>query len=255
VTPRAFRILLAPFHLLLDGVFINRLVGGSSSSSSTPLSRTGTSPHIPECLAFPHSYMFRCQTNMPSAEKKHGQLRSSDTSEATPDRLRRGSLRRLGSMATFQSLNPFNRRRSNNTICSNTASEENVSSPRSLAAQTPQTDLYDDPTSPLANMSRVDSATADFPPPSQPPQSKCYSYVPLNDGQTATSSLPRSRTFSNLPLPTRLRQPSQTLAPSKSYIRFPSGLATSGSHGPSRYKICESIRTKQYKLRHTEHSQ
>jgi hypothetical protein len=232
---------------------MNRLLGGSSSSSF-PLSHAGTSPHIPECLAFPHSYMFRCQTNMPSAEKKHGQLRSSDTSEATPDRLRRGSLRRLGSMATFQSLNPFNRRRSNNTICSNTASEENVSSPRSLAAQTPQTDLYDDPTSPLANMSRVDSATADFPPPSQPPQSKRHSYVPLNDGQTATSSLPRSRTFSNLPLPTRLRQPSQTLAPSKSYIRFPSGLATSGSHGPSRYKICESIRNKQYKFRHTEHS-
>lgn len=178
---------------------------------------------------------------MPQDDNKNGEPRSKETPESTPSRLRRTSLRRLGSMATFHSLNPFNRRRSNNTTGSGTASEENISSPISIAAaKSSHTDLrYDaDPASSTATVDRVDSVTTTDLSTFQP-QSKRHSYISLNDGQTLASSLPRSRTFSNLPIPTRLRKPSQTSTTTKSNVRMPSLPVMIGSDAALKHKLSE----------------
>jgi hypothetical protein len=177
---------------------------------------------------------------MLSDDNKNGEPRSRETPESTPNRLQRTSLRRLGSMATFHGLNPFNRRRSNNTTCSGTASDENISSPLSItASKASHTDLLHnaEPTSPTTTDARVDSVTtADLSSTLQPP-SKRHSYISLNDGQTVASSLPRSRTFSNLPIPTRLRKPSQMSVPTKSNVRMPSLPVMVGIDAASKHKF------------------
>lgn len=213
----------------------------SAASSSYPVSPFVSCDRFTTCLTIPQSPASNHVTMLPD-DNKNGEPRSRETPESTPNRLRRTSPRRLGSMATFHSLNPFNRRRSNNTTCSGTASEENISSPLSItAAKASHTNLLCDaePISPTMTDARVDSVTtADLSSTLQPP-SKRHSYISLNDGQTSTSSLPRSRTFSNLPIPTRLRKPSQTFGPTKSNIRLPSLPVMSGSEAASKHKFSE----------------
>jgi hypothetical protein len=96
-----------------------------------------------------------------------------------------------------------------------------------------------EPNSPTATDPRVDSVTtADLSATCQPAP-ECHSDVSTKDAQTVTGSLPRSRTFSNLPLPTRLRKPSQTLLPSRSTIRMPSLPLIGGHDAGSKHKISE----------------
>lgn len=133
----------------------------------------------------------------------------------------RPSLPRLSSIASFQALNPFHRRRSHNaTDTSNATSSSKMSTSTSRATSI-------DPRS--VNVS-VASIQQDCALDSQPqgktnpmpdvPASRRADYMHLPDEQQA-SNIPRSRTFSNLPLPSRMKKPT-TMASSKSHTRLPS---------------------------------
>ncbi|RMY56168.1 hypothetical protein D0863_13073 [Hortaea werneckii] len=157
--------------------------------------------------------------------------RPSDGSEAASEP-RRTSLRRLSSLASLHALNPFARRRSNN-------SNPQHPHPHSRQHNTDHTDnsIATSSTSNLSASSHVTRPshslqTEPFPPCEEdeltalplPPAPSCAtsrrsSYICLPDDPIG--GMPRSRTLSHLPLPIRTRrQPS--IANSKSHSRLPS---------------------------------
>lgn len=154
--------------------------------------------------------------------------RKSDSSE-TKAESRRSSLRRLSSIASFHTLNPFTRRRSNNNVTSTPSSASNASLSSTLANAPENTKDKD------VNSSRIftehDHIEAVPPPPAQLPYpSRRSGYICLPDDPIG--GMPRSRTFSNLPLPTRAKQSINPLVQSKTHARLPSSLL-SASRLPS----------------------
>lgn len=144
--------------------------------------------------------------------------RKSEPSE-TKAEPRRSSLRRLGSIASLQTLNPFNRRRSNNTVTDSPASTSNTSL-SSTAANPPLPNKSFTSSSPIQEDEPEDEAKP-LPAPPQEPARKA-SYICLPDDPIG--GMPRSRTFSNLPVPTRMKKPGIGLGQSKSHTRLPSAL-------------------------------
>lgn len=151
--------------------------------------------------------------------------RKSQSSDAAPSSAsRRSSMQRLSSIASFQQLNPFNRRRSNNATDNTTASSSNVSLPPSILTTTTTTtttesrkpsasssQLFTDPGNTAEHASSETQASF----------LRRSSYVCLPDDPIG--GMPRSRTFSNLPLPARAKKVVPK-APSVSYSRHDSGL-------------------------------
>ncbi|KAK4493655.1 hypothetical protein PRZ48_014840 [Zasmidium cellare] len=157
--------------------------------------------------------------------------RKSDSSE-TKAESRRSSLRRLSSIASFHTLNPFNRRRSNNNVTGTPSSASNASLSSSTLASPPENAKVQD-----FNSSQIftehDNIEAVPPPPAQTQTqhpSRRSSYICLPDDPIG--GMPRSKTFSNLPVPTRAKKSSNPLVQSKSHARLPSSLL-SASRVPS----------------------
>lgn len=145
--------------------------------------------------------------------------RKSGSSDAVaPDSARRSSLRRLSSIASFGTL--FSRRRSNN------ASEHTPSSASTLSLTSSTISNPPIPNQRLSssshNLLQLEEAIPEIPP--LPPTaqtdwpSRRSSYVCLPDDPIG--GMPRSRTFSNLPLPTRAKR-STGLPPSQTHARLP----------------------------------
>ena len=133
---------------------------------------------------------------------------------------RRSSLRRLSSIASLHSLNPFARRRSNNATDPTTPlSSSTVSTSSATAAASERSKDF----SLRHNIDNPDQRTIGPPPPSNnvlPTRRSSHAYLP----DDRIGGIPRSRTFSNLPLPNRTRRTNTSLAPSQSYVRLPSAL-------------------------------
>ncbi|KAK4956799.1 hypothetical protein LTR10_006327 [Elasticomyces elasticus] len=157
-------------------------------------------------------------------------FRKSDCSDAgSGSDPKRRSLQRLSSIASFQALNPFNRRRSNNTTTDSTInSSSSTLSLSSTAANAPQPQHLQSSSSQLFSIE--DEVTA-LPIPPVPASVQCNnnrrsSYICIPDDPIG--GMPRSRTFSNLPLPTRARKNSAlSMAPSRSHARLPSAFLSS----------------------------
>lgn len=149
--------------------------------------------------------------------------RKSLSSDVTPSSdSRRSSMKRLSSIASLAHLNPFHRRRSNNASDSITSLSSDVSLPAA------STTTFTAPSSrkPSESSSVLFSDTAPLVAPTVPIESQASflrrsSYICLPDDPIG--GMPRSRTFSNLPLPTRNRK-SETRIPSDSHTRNPSNL-------------------------------
>ncbi|KAF2167005.1 hypothetical protein M409DRAFT_54224 [Zasmidium cellare ATCC 36951] len=159
--------------------------------------------------------------------------RKSDSSE-TKAESRRSSLRRLSSIASFHTLNPFTRRRSNNNVTGISSSTSNASLSSSTLAHPPDNAKDKDKD---FNSSQIftehDNIQAVPPPPTQTQvqyPSRRSSYICLPDDPIG--GMPRSRTFSNLPLLTRAKKSNNPLVQSKSHARLPSSLL-SASRLPS----------------------
>ena len=159
--------------------------------------------------------------------------RKSGSSDTAPDS-RRSSLHRFSSIASFQAL--FTRRRSNNASseASAAASSSNLSLLSTIAnAPEPQcavasTNASQDEDSITALPQRPQPQPQPHAAPSQPRQqtSRRSSYICLPDDPIG--GMPRSRTFSNLPLPTRgKRTRAASIVPSKSHALLPSGFIPS----------------------------
>ncbi|KXS98630.1 hypothetical protein AC578_10067 [Pseudocercospora eumusae] len=151
---------------------------------------------------------------MPSAKSRSSEATQPDSGS------RRSSLRRLSSIASLQTLNPFNRRRSNNVTDSpSTASNPSLTSTTGnvnvpvLNKDSSSSGIFDD-----AGAGHLDK----LPPlPSkQEISSRRNSYVCLPDDPIG--GMPRSRTFSNLPLPSKMKKTTNALVQSKSHARLPS---------------------------------
>jgi len=154
-------------------------------------------------------------TNMPSRKSL-----SSDVAPSSESR--RSSMKRLSSIASLAHLNPFHRRRSNNASDSITSLSSEVSLPTAI------TTTFVAPSSrkPSESSSTVFSDNAPQAAPTIAIESQASflrrsSYVCLPDDPIG--GMPRSRTFSNLPLPTRSRK-SDARIPSDSHTRNPSNL-------------------------------
>ena len=157
-----------------------------------------------------HQRIPRC--NMPT--------RKSGSSEAQPDS-RRTSLRRLSSIASFQTL--FTRRRSNNNTDRTAASSSSNLSLSSTAANAPEPSKLVETCA--SKLQKEDSVQQLPPPPEQThPSSRRSSYICLPDDPIG--GMPRSRTFSNLPLPTKAKK-TMPMMPLKSHSRLPSAFLPS----------------------------
>lgn len=145
--------------------------------------------------------------------------RKSNSSETQPES-RRSSLRRLSSIASFQTL--FARRKGN-TAADNTAASSSSNLSLSLSCAT--NDTSGQSTAATSHLPREDSIAA-LPQPTAASRlsSKRNSYVCLPDDPIG--GMPRSRTFSNLPVPVKTRKASN-LSQSKSHARLPSGFSSS----------------------------
>ena len=144
--------------------------------------------------------------------------RKSGSSETTTQSdSRRSSLRRLSSIASFQTL--FSRRRSNNATDHTAASS---SSTLSLASTTGHAPVPSSFLNISTNSLQAEDTVSDLPPPlATHHPARRSSYICLPDDPIG--SMPRSRTFSNLPLPTRARK-ANPIVPSKSHSRLPSAI-------------------------------
>lgn len=149
--------------------------------------------------------------------------RKSLSSDVAPSsESRRSSMKRLSSIASLAHLNPFHRRRSNNASDSITSISSEVSLPSAFTT----TVAIPGSRKPSESSSTVFS---DNPPPAAPTIAiesqasflRRSSYICLPDDPIG--GMPRSRTFSNLPLPTRNRK-SDARIPSDSHTRNPSNL-------------------------------
>jgi hypothetical protein len=149
--------------------------------------------------------------------------RKSLSSDVAPSsESRRSSMKRLSSIASLAHLNPFHRRRSNNASDSINSLSSDVSLPMAsttiVAASTSR--------KPSESSSTVFSDNAPLAAPTIAIESQASflrrsSYICLPDDPIG--GMPRSRTFSNLPLPTRNRK-SDARIPSDSHTRNPSNL-------------------------------
>jgi len=141
--------------------------------------------------------------------------RKSESSE-TQAESRRTSLHRLSSIASFQALNPFSRRRSNHDAETSTAgsSASNLSL-TSTSANAP----VPHKTEPFSNHDELTALPIPPVPTSAAPRRSSYICLP----DDPIGGMPRSRTFSNLPLPVRTRR-TTPMANSKSHPRLPSAL-------------------------------
>ncbi|KAK0944456.1 hypothetical protein LTR48_004202 [Friedmanniomyces endolithicus] len=175
-------------------------------------------------------------------------FRKSESSDGGSDSKRK-SLQRLSSIASFHALNPFTRRRSNNTTDTTTNSSTSNLSLSSTAANAPQPPPQCLQSSSSQLFSIEDEVTA----PPIPPvlgnfPSRRNSYICLPDDPIG--GMPRSRTFSNLPLPNRARRNtalphvpfhSHTRIPSAflSSSRLPSPAASNRKHSVSKLPVSE----------------
>ncbi|KAK6439005.1 hypothetical protein LTR95_004791 [Oleoguttula sp. CCFEE 5521] len=150
--------------------------------------------------------------------------RKSQSSDIPPPTdSRRSSMKRLSSIASLHALNPFHRRRSNNASdTSHASSSSNVSLQASTSATTltPSNSLKPSGSS-QQNQSDLSPLIENAPPPSQASYLRRSSYICLPDDPIG--GMPRSRTFSALPLPTRGKKASPR-TPSISHSRTTSGL-------------------------------
>lgn len=139
--------------------------------------------------------------------------RKSDTTEASHTESHRSSLRRFSSIASFQALNPFNRRRSTNNDNTIVSSSSTLSlSSSTNAASKPNQKLASSSSS--GHFPSDDDLTAlPLPPVPGLTTSRRSSYICLPDDPIG--GMPRSRTFSNLPMPTRARRNPTMVCPSK----------------------------------------
>ena len=144
--------------------------------------------------------------------------RKSGSSEATLSDSRRTSLRRLSSIASFQNL--FIRRRSNNATDQTANSSSSNLSVTSTTVNAPgPTKKYNGSTS---ESEQGDTVTElPLPPLASQAPARRSSYICLPDDPIG--GMPRSRTFSNLPVPTRTKK----TMPSKSHSRLPSAFLPS----------------------------
>ena len=141
--------------------------------------------------------------------------RRSDASDG-PSASRRTSLRRLSSIASLQTF--FSRRKSHNTDDTLSSSLSNLSLSSSTIVNPPQSTV---------ESSQHNDAVKELPPlpfGSDPVPSTRGSYICLPDDPIG--GMPRSRTFSNLPLPTLARK-AVPLVSSKTHSRLPSALLSS----------------------------
>ena len=153
--------------------------------------------------------------------------RKSLSSDVTPSsESRRSSMKRLSSIASIASLahlNPFHRRRSNNASDSITSLYGDVSLPlastTSVACSSSRkpsessSTVFSDNPSPAAPTIAIESQASFL---------RRSNYICLPDDPIG--GMPRSRTFSNLPLPTRNRKSHAACIPSNSHTRIPSNL-------------------------------
>jgi len=145
---------------------------------------------------------------------------SSDVAPSSESR--RTSMKRLSSIASLAHLNPFNRRRSNNASDSinSLCSDSSLPSAATTAATSSSS------RKPSESSSTIISDTAPLVAPPIPIESQASflrrsSYVCLPDDPIG--GMPRSRTFSNLPIPSRSKKP-DARAPSESHTRRSSNL-------------------------------
>ncbi|KAK0843284.1 hypothetical protein LTR03_008789 [Friedmanniomyces endolithicus] len=148
-------------------------------------------------------------------------FRKSESSDAGSDSKRK-SLQRLSSIASFDALNPFTRRRSNNTTDTTTNSSTSNLSLSSTAANAPLPPPQCLQSSTSQLFSIEDEVTAlPIPPVLGNFPSRRSSYICQPDDPIG--GMPRSRTFSNLPLPNRARRiTALSHVPSQSHTRIPS---------------------------------
>ncbi|KAK1823760.1 hypothetical protein LTR12_001715 [Friedmanniomyces endolithicus] len=153
-------------------------------------------------------------------------FRKSESSDAGSDSKRK-SLQRLSSIASFHALNPFTRRRSNNTTDTTTNSSTSNLSLCSTAAKAPLPPPQCLQSSSSQLFSIEDEVTAlPIPPILGNFPSRRSSYICLPDDPIG--GMPRSRTFSNLPLPNRARRNTALPhVPSHSHTRIPSAFLSS----------------------------
>lgn len=134
-----------------------------------------------------------------------------------PSDFRQSSMRRLSSIASLHQLLPFSRRRSNNAPDNGTAScSSNVSLHSSTANNSETLTASSSQTFPDTV---VDTPA---PTPSQVSSLRRSGYFCLPDDPIG--GMPRSRTFSNLPLPSRARKQPQ-ITSSRAHSRHPSAVA------------------------------
>lgn len=151
---------------------------------------------------------------MPSRTSETG-----DSQTAT----RRSSLRRLSSIASFQTL--FTRRRSRNDTDQTANSSSSNLSMSSITANPPEPavdftgEIHD--TRDASNLDTTATATVVLPIPATESSRKGYINIP----DDPIGGMPRSRTFSNLPLPTRPKK-SNLLTSGVSHSRLPSFIPT-----------------------------
>nr|OQO30952.1 hypothetical protein B0A51_01757 [Rachicladosporium sp. CCFEE 5018] len=150
--------------------------------------------------------------------------RKSQSSDVPPTTdSRRSSMKRLSSIASLHALNPFHRRRSNKASdISHASSSSDVSLQASTSATTltPSNSLKPSGSS-QQNPSDMSPLVENVPPPSQASYLRRSSYICLPDDPIG--GMPRSRTSSALPLPTRGKKASPR-TPSIPHSRTTSGL-------------------------------
>lgn len=130
--------------------------------------------------------------------------RKSDTTETSQNESHRSSLRRFSSIASFQALNPFSRRRSTNNDSTIVSSTSTLSLSSSTNATSKPSQKVASSSSSGQFPSDDDLTALPVPPVPGLSTSRRSSYICLPDDPIG--GMPRSRTFSNLPLPTRARR-------------------------------------------------
>nr|POF04280.1 hypothetical protein CFP56_22035 [Quercus suber] len=154
--------------------------------------------------------------------------RKSGGSEAPSETSARTSLRRLSSIASFQALNPFARRRSNNTTTDNNVSESTASlSSTTENAPQPSSDLSASTSNSTSHLLTYVDETALL-----PVQASLTRSSPVPPRQNPAERVPRSRTFSNLPIPARLYR-NAPVASCKSNSRLPTSRVLPPTRLPS----------------------
>jgi hypothetical protein len=134
---------------------------------------------------------------------------------------RRSSLKRLSSIASLQNL--FTRRRSQNVTEHHTAISSSSDLSASASSSSVDTTLrFSGLNTNLANNDEDRVGELPAAPPATHSSNRRASYICLPDDPIG--GMPRSRTFSNLPVPTRAKKTPTITLGSSSHIRLPSGV-------------------------------